>query len=177
MTASPLASPASSIAAWSRPRRTSMASGQTSSSKGSSPSWPANPCAWSTTPTCRDMAPSKAKAWRWSSPWARGWAPRCTSGGARFPNLEFGHHPFEKDKTYEERLGQAALDKAGKATWNRRVARAIDLLRRIFNFDKLYIGGGNARRIKLDLPDDVVIVQNAIAFVGGIKLWELGARK
>jgi len=92
--------------------------------------------------------------------------------GRPIPNLEFGHHPFEKGMTYEERLGQAALTKAGKATWNRRVARAIKLLQRIFNFRKLYIGGGNARVIKLDLPDNVVIVKNAIAFEGGVKLWD-----
>ena len=92
--------------------------------------------------------------------------------GRSLPNLEFGHHPFEKGFTYEERLGQAALDKIGKAKWNRRVAQAIVLLRRIFNFRKLYVGGGNARQLKIELPEDVVIVQNAIAFVGGVKLWD-----
>ena len=29
--------------------------------------------------------------------------------GRLVPNLEFGHHPFEKDRTYEERLGDAEL--------------------------------------------------------------------
>lgn len=92
--------------------------------------------------------------------------------GRSIPNLEFGHHPFERGFTYEERLGQAALDKIGKAKWNRRVSRAVVLLRRIFNFRKLYIGGGNARQLKLELPPDVLIVKNAIAFVGGVKLWD-----
>lgn len=92
--------------------------------------------------------------------------------GRPIPNLEFGHHPFEKGMTYEERLGQAALTKAGKSTWSRRVGRAIKLLQRIFNFRTLYIGGGNARVIKIDLPDNVVIVKNAIAFEGGVKLWD-----
>jgi len=92
--------------------------------------------------------------------------------GRALPNLELGHHPFEKDKTYEQRLGQAALDKVGKTRWNHRIARAIVLLRRIFNFRKLYVGGGNARRIKQALPGDVVIVKNAIAFVGGVMLWD-----
>ncbi len=91
--------------------------------------------------------------------------------GRSIPNLEFGHHPFEKGMTYEQRLGQAALDKIGKARWNRRVRRATNLLRQIFNFRKLYIGGGNARAIKGKLSDDIVIVKNAIAFVGGVKLW------
>ncbi len=92
--------------------------------------------------------------------------------GRLFPNLELGHHPFEKGKTYEERLGQAALDTIGKAQWNRRLVRAVSLLQRIFNFDTLYIGGGNARCIKTKLPDNVVIVKNEIALSGGVRLWQ-----
>lgn len=92
--------------------------------------------------------------------------------GRLLPNLELGHHPFEKGKTYEERLGQAALDGAGRAQWNRRVVRAVALLHRIFNYDTLYIGGGNARCIKAKLPDNVVIVKNEIALTGGVKLWQ-----
>jgi len=92
--------------------------------------------------------------------------------GHSIPNLELGHHPFEKGQTYEERLGQAALDQAGKAKWNVRLERAVALLRRIFNFRKLYIGGGNARAIRFELPDDVVLVRNAIAFEGGVKIWD-----
>ena len=91
--------------------------------------------------------------------------------GHSIPNLELGHHPFEKGRTYEERLGQTALDQSGKVKWNARVERAVLLMRRIFNFRRLYIGGGNARAIRFDLPDDVVVVQNAIAFVGGVKIW------
>lgn len=92
--------------------------------------------------------------------------------GRSLPNLEFGHHPFEKNMTYEQRLGQPALDKVGKAEWNRRVDRAVVLLRRIFNFRKLYIGGGNARKLSKKMPDDVIVVANAIAFEGGVKLWD-----
>ena len=38
------------------------------------------------------------------------------------------------------------------------VARAIDTLRALTNFDHLYIGGGNAKRVRLDLPPDVTVV-------------------
>ena len=91
--------------------------------------------------------------------------------GRLVPNLEFGHHPFEKDQTYEERLGQEALDSAGVKSWNHRLERAIKLLRKIFNFRHLYLGGGNARCIEFDLPSDVTVVKNSIAFVGGARLW------
>jgi polyphosphate glucokinase len=92
--------------------------------------------------------------------------------GRLLPNLELGHHPFEKGKTYEERLGQPALDSVGKTQWNRRLARAVALLQRIFNFDTLYIGGGNARCVKAKLPDNVIIVKNEIALSGGVRLWQ-----
>jgi polyphosphate glucokinase len=74
--------------------------------------------------------------------------------------------------TYEERLGQAALDKVGKATWNRRADRAFALMRRIFNFRVLYVGGGNARKLKRKQPEGIVLVPNSIAFAGGVKLWD-----
>jgi polyphosphate glucokinase len=92
--------------------------------------------------------------------------------GRLLPNLELGHHPFEKGMTYEERLGQVALDKDGKAAWNRRAERAFALLRQIFNFRVLYVGGGNARKLNRRQRKDIVVVANAIAFVGGVKLWD-----
>jgi polyphosphate glucokinase len=94
--------------------------------------------------------------------------------GRLWPNLELGHHPFEKGETYEQRIGQPALDRIGRAAWNRRLARAIELMRRTFNFDTLYVGGGNARCIRFHLPGDVVVVSNSIAFAGGVKVWEAG---
>jgi polyphosphate glucokinase len=45
-------------------------------------------------------------------------------------------------------------------------------LETLVNYDALYIGGGNAKHIKLDLPDNVRIVPNEAGVTGGIKLWE-----
>ena len=64
-----------------------------------------------------------------------------------------------------------ALEKAGRKTWNKRVARVIDILRRLVNFDHLYLGGGNAKQIKFALPPDVTIVPNSDGLTGGIALW------
>ena len=61
--------------------------------------------------------------------------------------------------------------KEGKKKWNKRVARVIDILRRLVNFDHLYIGGGNAKQIKFALPSDVTIVANSDGLTGGIALW------
>jgi hypothetical protein len=40
------------------------------------------------------------------------------------------------------------------------VRRAIDALRTLTNFDALYIGGGNALKIKFELEADVKIISN-----------------
>jgi len=91
--------------------------------------------------------------------------------GKLVPNLELGHHPFQKGKTYEELLGDAALKKAGKKKWNRRLVRAIQTLDLVFNYDRLYIGGGNAAHITVKLPENVKTVSNVAGLRGGLALW------
>ena len=91
--------------------------------------------------------------------------------GEIMPHLELAHHPVHGNKTYDEYIGKRALEKAGKKEWNKRVARVIDILRRLVNFDHLYIGGGNAKQIKFALPSDVTIVPNSDGLTGGIALW------
>lgn len=91
--------------------------------------------------------------------------------GKLVPNLEMGHHPFRKGETYEEQLGRAALEDVGQKKWNSRLEKAIATLQRLFNFDRLYIGGGEAKKITLDLPENVNIVPNMAGLLGGIALW------
>ena len=92
--------------------------------------------------------------------------------GRLVPNLELGHHPFERGKTYEERMGDDELRKKGKETWNERLQRAIVVLNRVFNYRVLYLGGGNARKVTLKLPENVRIVPNVAGILGGIRLWD-----
>jgi polyphosphate glucokinase len=87
------------------------------------------------------------------------------------PHLELAHHNFRKDKTYEDLLGEAARERDGNSTWQKHVLDAIESLRNLTNFDHLYIGGGNARLIDVDLPDDVSIVSNTAGILGGVRLW------
>ncbi len=93
------------------------------------------------------------------------------SDGRIIPHLELSHHPIRGKRTYDEYVGRAALDEIGKKRWNRRVARVIDVLRTVVAFDHLYFGGGNAKYVKLDLPDDVSIVSNDFGLIGGFALW------
>jgi polyphosphate glucokinase len=87
-------------------------------------------------------------------------------------HLELGHHPFRNGKTYEDELGIKALERKGKRKWNKHLRDAIDELARTFNFDRLYIGGGNAAVIDFKLPPNVKIVSNTEGLLGGIKLWQ-----
>ena len=91
--------------------------------------------------------------------------------GKLVPNLEAAHHPFRSGKTYEEHLGSAALEKVGRKKWQRRVMQAIASLEHLFNYDTLYIGGGNARKLTFELPPNVKIVPNVAGLLGGIALW------
>lgn len=87
-------------------------------------------------------------------------------------NLELGHHPFKNGKTYEELIGQAARKKIGNKKWNKRVARTIAQILPIWNPRILYLGGGNAKKLTIDLPDSVRRVPNVAGILGGIRLWE-----
>ncbi|MEO8227120.1 MAG: ROK family protein [Gemmatimonadota bacterium] len=102
-----------------------------------------------------------------------GFGSSIFSDGRACAHLELAHHPFGKKRTYEEALGEAALDRAGKRKWRRRVRRAIEQLRVLTDFDHLYIGGGNARVLHADeLESDVSVVDNRDGILGGIHLWQ-----
>ena len=95
--------------------------------------------------------------------------------GKLVPNLEMGHHPFRNGKTYEELLGEKALKKMGTKKWNKRLFKAIETLDRVLNFDNLYIGGGNSKKVQTPLPDKVALVSNAAGLLGGIAFWKFEA--
>jgi polyphosphate glucokinase len=95
--------------------------------------------------------------------------------GKLLPNLELGQHIWRDRNTYEDCLGQTALEQGGIEVWNMRLLEAIATLYKLFNYDKLYIGGGNARLVTLALPanlsDKVAIVSNDLGLIGGLALW------
>ncbi|HEY2863943.1 MAG TPA: ROK family protein [Casimicrobiaceae bacterium] len=92
--------------------------------------------------------------------------------GLLMPHLELGQHPAWKSKTYDQYVGAAALKKIGLSKWNRRVDRALLLVRTLLNFDHLFLGGGNAVNLTLDLPPDMTIVSNRAGITGGVRLWD-----
>lgn len=92
--------------------------------------------------------------------------------------LEMGHHPWHRERVYEDLLSDKALRRAGKRKWRLRVIEAVKTLRQAFNWRRLYIGGGNARLLEgIPLGDDVVVVRNVAGLLGGIRLWDNVAPK
>ena len=99
--------------------------------------------------------------------------------GRLCPGLELGHHPWKKH-TYEDYIGRRGLDKYGKKAWNKFVEEAIAQTSATFNWDRLYIGGGNAKKIEFKLPKNVETVSNETGILGGVALWKdevLSAKK
>jgi polyphosphate glucokinase len=92
--------------------------------------------------------------------------------GSLVPNLELGHHPFKKGKTYEERVSDAEFKRLGKKEWSSRVLEMLEQLQPIFNYEILHLGGGNAEHVKLELPANVRLFSNTDGMTGGIRLWE-----
>jgi polyphosphate glucokinase len=59
--------------------------------------------------------------------------------GNLLPHLEIAHHPVSKDRTYDQYIGDKALDEAGLEKWNRRLKKVIGILKTVFNYDSLYL--------------------------------------
>jgi polyphosphate glucokinase len=93
--------------------------------------------------------------------------------GRLAPHLELAHHPFRKDQTYDEQLGDVTLRRIGVKKWRKRLEEAIDNFYGLLHYDKLYLGGGNSRLLVGHLDPSVTIVDNLAGILGGIKLWEL----
>jgi polyphosphate glucokinase len=88
----------------------------------------------------------------------------------RLVAMELGHHPWKKF-TYEDYIGRRGLEKYGKKRWNKYVLEMIEQTSKTFNWDHLYLGGGNTKKIDFKLPENVTIVSNEAGLLGGVALW------
>lgn len=98
--------------------------------------------------------------------------------GELAPHVELSQGPVRWGLTYDDYIGEHERLRLGDAHWSRRVRRVLDGLRPMYLWDRLYLGGGNSRRItelhRRKLGDDVVIVPNDAGIRGGVRSWELG---
>ncbi|HVW96069.1 MAG TPA: ROK family protein [Mucilaginibacter sp.] len=100
-----------------------------------------------------------------------GFGTALLQDGQLLPHLEFSHQPFGKSKSYDKYIGEAALEKEGDKKWNKRMKKVFDVLKTVFNYDFLYIGGGNSDKLTFKLDDNMKIVSNADGIKGGARLW------
>jgi len=91
--------------------------------------------------------------------------------GQLLPHLEFSHQPFGKSKSYDKYIGEVAIEKEGVKKWNRRMQKVFTVLKTVFNYDYLYIGGGNSDKLTFKLDKNMKIVTNADGIKGGSRLW------
>lgn len=84
--------------------------------------------------------------------------------------LELARLPYERGEL-EDYTGERALLRLGKAAWRRNVDRVVREVAAAFVVDEVVLGGGNARRLKV-LPPNARLGSNALAMVGGERLWE-----
>jgi len=84
--------------------------------------------------------------------------------------LELAHLPYKKGRSYEEFLGMAGLQRAGKKKWRRYVMDVVSRLKAAFIADTVVLGGGNVRLIET-FPPGVRAGKNANAIRGGYRLW------
>ena len=100
-----------------------------------------------------------------------GFGTSLTFDGELLPHLELAHLPVTKNKDYDAYIGNKAFEKEGKKEWNDRLQRIIQIYKTVFNYDELYLGGGNAKQIDFDLDHNIHIVSNRDGIKGGAKLW------
>ena len=92
--------------------------------------------------------------------------------GQLLPHMEFSQHPLRKATTTTSRSVTSRSKKVGKKAWNKRVRKAIAALDAVFEFDHLYIGGGNAKNLKGALGERVSVIDTNAGLLGGIRLWD-----
>jgi polyphosphate glucokinase len=82
--------------------------------------------------------------------------------GRLVPNIEAGDH----------RLDSTSLKKVGKKRWNKRLVKHIRKMEALFNYDRLFIGGGNAKHVDIqNLSGNVTICSNLNGLLGGGRVW------
>lgn len=95
--------------------------------------------------------------------------------GVLLPKIEMSAHPFRKNESYDEQLGNHRRRELGNRRWGRRVAMAVGTLRPVFAWDRLFLGGGNTRHLdaasREELGADVTVVANIAGLQGAPQLW------
>jgi predicted NBD/HSP70 family sugar kinase len=87
--------------------------------------------------------------------------------------MELGHLPY-RDRTFEDYVSEHALETRGDVRWRADVADVVAALAAALEPDYVVLGGGNADKLA-ELPAGARLGDNANAFVGGFRLWDVDA--
>ena len=98
--------------------------------------------------------------------------------GKLLPHLELSHGPFKKHMSFDIALGNAHRKEIGTKKWISLVKDAIEDFYEMLYFDHIYVGGGNAQKLK---PEDVAprgtIVPNSAGITGGVRVWSMSTEQ
>jgi polyphosphate glucokinase len=92
--------------------------------------------------------------------------------GLLVPQFSLSRYEARPHTTFDALLNDLALKERGVRKWNKRLKEAIGTLRWTVHHDHLYIGGGNANKIRFDPGSRVTIISNEAGIRGGIALWQ-----
>lgn len=93
--------------------------------------------------------------------------------GRLLPHLELSHGPFKKDMSIDTALGNVERKRLETDHWRGRVRRAIEIFDAMLYFDRIYVGGGNAKHLDVtDVGPRGTIVPNSAGIVGGVRAWD-----
>ncbi len=95
--------------------------------------------------------------------------------GVLAPHMELSHAPMKWGLTFDDYLGEHERLRLGDAHWSRRVRTAVEALEPVFRWDRLYIGGGNAKRLTNSekLGASTIIIPNKAGISGGVRAWSM----
>lgn len=101
--------------------------------------------------------------------------------GELAPHVEVSQGFVRWGLTYDSYIGEHERLRLGDAHWSRRVRRVVDGLRPMYMWDRLYLGGGNSKRITQahlqKLGEDTVIVPNDAGIFGGVRVWDWESKR
>jgi polyphosphate glucokinase len=84
--------------------------------------------------------------------------------------MELAHMPYKDGRTFEDYVGEAALEKSGQEAWQKEVAAVVARLQAALEPEYVVLGGGNVRLLD-ELPPGCRRGDNKNAFTGGFRLW------
>lgn len=94
--------------------------------------------------------------------------------GKLIPHMELSHAPTGRGGDFDDYVGNGARKEIGNKKWRKRVLEAMEIFDEFLFYDRIYVGGGNAKQLSAaDLGPKAKIVPNTAGILGGIRIWDM----